>query len=111
MFFNFKFNKMNKRKDLVNDILKFLSEANISFENYGFINKKVYLSFETKYSNLTKEDFDCEEKYFNFLRYLNHIQFQADRYVLKNLLKDNHLDIGPFLFMYNDLNRIADCLK
>jgi hypothetical protein len=102
---------MEIRETLKNDIDSFVSNASILHNIDGIVKKNEYFDLDKRISNLTKNDFESEERYNFFLTFINQDERQVDRTELKNLFRGDYLDVKPFLWMCEYLNRVAGRLK
>lgn len=103
---------MDTPKLLIDDIRNFSNKAVEIQNQYGKIEKTEYFDLMERIHILSVDDFESEDKYNFFLQFFNQNQRSADRDVVKNSLRNGeYLDVGPFLFMCNDLNGIANWLE
>ena len=109
---------MKIRENLINDIKSFLLEAMELYNAEKKINRFEYLNLESKICALRKDDFESEDKYKYFLRYINKPELLTNRNMIENLFSENPLreaffndDILHFFWVDRYLRTLLDWLK
>jgi hypothetical protein len=109
---------MKIRDNLISDIKSFLLEALKLYNVEKTINRFKYLNLESKICALRKEDFESEDKYKYFLRYINKPELLTQRNMIENLFSKNPLretslndDILHFFWIDSYLRTLLDWLK
>jgi hypothetical protein len=105
---------MNKKENLVKDIVKFLSEvdANKINDDKWYVEESAYTILINRILGLTKEDFETDEKFTFFYNFLNNPTNKLIMISLEDSFHENYLNQDSFLRMINFLHNIAqDKLK
>jgi len=102
---------MEKRKLLVADIEKFISNNLKLYNEEQTVNKSEYLSLIERSLLITEEDFENSEKGKGYLKFLNNPDRRMKRELLKRAFNGDSLENAPFLDLIDSLLRIADWLK
>lgn len=99
------------RENLIKDIEIFVEQSTKTYNERGTIIKREYEDLYQRIIRLECKNFQSPEKFDYFLSYQNQQQRLADRTVLPYLFDNNHLEVGPFLWMCNYLSGVANWLK
>ncbi len=102
---------METRKDLIEDVEKYLNKATRVYNEKGIVEKSEYRNFRNRISNLKEIDFESLEKQAYFLNYFDQPERWIKRILLEKSLEEDYLEDGAFLFLINDLRGIANWLK
>ena len=107
---------MSIRENLVRDIELFIPKAIALYNDSRYnitpvVNKSDFLSLESRFYALTEDDFESEDKYNNFLNYVNQVQRRTESDKFKYLLEQDYIKGEYFSSLCNHLIRFADRLK
>lgn len=102
---------MDKRIKLINDIEFFVEKSMEDYNKNQTVDRTVYFDISRRLTGITVEDFDNEEKYNYFIKYLNQNQRWADRHVFEQHFRDDNLPDSLFLWMSNFLRGTVSWLK
>ena len=84
------------RENLINDIQSFLIEAFQIYNDKKIVKRSEYLNLETRICNLKEHNFDSEEKFKQFLKYINQLELKDRRNKLVNYFQKNPIKEGYF---------------
>lgn len=105
------------RQNLINDINIFLLEAIEIYNAEKIVKRSEYLNLEKRICNLNDYNFESEEKYKYFLKFINQPKLQDRRKQLENYFEKNPLKKGhfnpndPFSEVDDYLRRLVSWLK
>lgn len=105
------------RESLIKDIEFFLSEAIKIYNEEKTVKRLEYLNLEMRINDLNNYNFESEEKYNSFLKFINKSDIKDRRNQLTNYFQNNPLKEGyfkindPFLEVDDYLRRLISWLK
>lgn len=107
---------MNIREDLIRDIELFIPKANDLYNNSRYnitpeVNKSDFFSLESRFYSLTEDNFESEEKYNYYSKYINQARIQDESHKFKHILQQDNIKGEHFNYLCNHLIRFADRLK
>lgn len=105
---------MNRKENLVKDIVKFLLEvdANRINDDKWYVDFSTYKSLLNRILGLTNEDFETDEKFIFFYNFLKNPVRKRIMISIEESFFDNSLNTDSFLRMKDFLHNIAvDKLK
>lgn len=102
---------MKKIDTLAKEIQLFEVEYTKQYNRDEEINKEKYFKLVKKINELKIEDFNSSEKCEHFYRYWNQDTRMAERFVISNSFKGNHIDLNFFLILSNDFIGAINWLK